>query len=274
MSIVAVIGDGASTSAVGLAATWPRGERTVVAELDPAGGCLSAWLDVPRSPSLSELVASSGAGSWPVIESMFQTSARGVDVLVAPTRAIEAAAAVAAAASTVLPVLAALDDPIVLADGGRVRGRLTPLVAAAGVVAVMHRQHAGSASAAAVGLLRVADLCEVLSLRSIPFVVGLVGEQPYRCDEVAAFVGVDLVVPVDIDTWAAAVLAGRAGSQRRLRHSDLFRSLGSLAQLLSTLLRETRRAAVLDESLLFADRGTARAANRPADSPTTEPSDG
>jgi hypothetical protein len=249
MSVVAVIGDRASTCAVGLAATWPQGERVVLAELDASGGCLSAWLDVPRSPNLSELVASPAGGSWPAIESTFQTSASGVEVLVAPTRAVEAAAAVAAAATSVLPVLAALDEPVVLADGGRVRGRLTPLVACAGVVAVIHHQHAGSANAAAVGLERVADLCEVLTLRSIPFVVGLIGEHPYRCDEVAAFIGADLVVPVAIDAWAAAVLAGRAGSARRLRRSALLRSLGELAQLLSTRLRETRNELQLHDPL-------------------------
>jgi hypothetical protein len=108
------------------------------------------------------------------------------------------------------------------------------------VVAVMHRQHAGSASAAAVGLERIAHLCDVLTLRSIPFVIGLIGERPYRCDEVAGFLGADLVVPVEVDAWAAAVLAGRAGSARRLRRSGLFESLGALAQLLSTRLRETR----------------------------------
>ncbi len=263
MSVVAVVGDRASTCAVGLAATWPRGERAVLAELDPSGGCLSAWLDVPRSPNLSELVASSGAGSWPDIESTFQISATGVEVLVAPTRAVEAEAAVAAAVASVLPVLAALDEPVVLADGGRVRGRLTPLVASAGVVAVMHLQHAGSASAAAVGLERVADLCDVLTLRSIPFVVGLIGEQPYRCDEVAAFVGADLVVPVAVDAWAAAVLAGRAGSARRLRRSALVRSLGTLAQVLSTRLRETRHELAVDDPLPSKSQpSTARAAEQ------------
>jgi hypothetical protein len=105
----------------------------------------------------------------------------------------------------------------------------------------MHRQHAGSASAAAVGLERVADLCDVLTLRSIPFVVGLIGEQPYRCDEVAGFVGAELVVPVAVDAWAAAVLAGRAGTASRLRRSGLLRSLAALARLLSTRLRETRQ---------------------------------
>jgi hypothetical protein len=273
MSIVAVVGDGASTTAVGLAARWPAGERVVLAELDAAGGCLSAWLDVPRSPNLSELVASPGAGSWPTIESMFQTSASGVEVLVAPTRAVEAAAAVAAAATTVLPVLAALEEPVVLADGGRVRGRLTPLVAAAGVVAVMHRQHAGSASAAAVGLERVADLCDLLTLRSIPYVVGLIGERPYRCDEVAAFAGADLVVPIDVDEWAAAVFAGRAASAARLRRSGLFRSLGSLALLLATRLRETRQE--LSAHHTFATEGPAQAADiDPRTDRTAEPRDG
>ena len=90
MSIVAVVGDGATTLAVALAATWPQGERVVLAELDPAGGSLGAWLDVPRSPNLSELVAAADAGSWPAIEACCQRAPSGVEVLVAPVRAVEA----------------------------------------------------------------------------------------------------------------------------------------------------------------------------------------
>ena len=77
---------------------------------------------------------------------------RGVDVLVAPTRAVEASAVVQAATTSVLPVLSALDAPVVIADGGRSRAGLSALATQASVVVVSHRQHSGSPAAAALGL--------------------------------------------------------------------------------------------------------------------------
>jgi hypothetical protein len=237
VSLVAVVGDGCTTTALGIAASWPLGEPCVVAEFDPAGGCLAAWLDVPRSPGLAEVAASPTSGSWTTIQSMVQRAQSGVDVLVAPTRAVEAAAVVSAAANSVLPVLAALDLPVVLADGGRLRGVLSTLVVHSNVVVVAHRQHPGSAAAAALGIERVAELTAQLTTRSIPTVVALIGSLPYAADEVADFVRADAVVALADDPWAAAVLAGRAGSAIRLRRSPLMRSLEELAAVVSARLR-------------------------------------
>ncbi|MEP7111907.1 MAG: hypothetical protein ABI862_01460 [Ilumatobacteraceae bacterium] len=239
MSLVAVVGDGSTTTALGMVAAWPTGDPCVVAEFDPAGGCLAAWLDVPRSPGLAELAASSSPGSWSTIQQMLQRAQSGVDVLVAPTRALEASAVVMAATTTVLPVLAALDLPTVLADGGRLRGGLSALVIQAGVVVVAHRQHSGSAAAAALGFERVAELVSQLETRSIPTVIALIGDRPYTADEVADFVRADTVVAIADDPWAAAVLAGRAGSAIRLRRSPLMRSLDELVGVVSARLRHS-----------------------------------
>ena len=240
MSLVAVVGDFATTVAIGLAATWPAGDRTFVLEFDQAGGCASAWLDVPREPGLSQLAASSGADTWSVIEASIQRSPSGVDVLVAPTRAVEAAAAVAAAAPMILPVLSAIDETVAIADGGRLDGGAAALVAHARIVVIAHRQHQGSAAAAAVGFERLADICEALTRRSVPYVVALIGDRPYRCDEVAAFVGAPTVVDVALDAWAAAVFSGRAGSQVRLRRSALWRSLVELSGVVAASVRVPR----------------------------------
>ena len=161
-------------------------------------------------------------------------------MLVAPTRAVEAAAVVAAATPSVLPVLAAVASPVVVADGGRLRGGLSPLVLHADVVVVAHRQHAGSAAAAALGFERLAELTSQLSVRSIPTVVALVGDRPYGADEVAVFVEADAVMTIADDPWSAAVFAGRAGSAIRLRRSPLMRSLGELAAVISANLRQLR----------------------------------
>jgi hypothetical protein len=210
----------------------------MVAEFDPAGGCLAAWLDLPRSPGLADVAASSSPGSWATIQSMVQRAQSGVEVLVAPTRAMEATAVVQAAAMSVLPVLAALDQPVVFADGGRLRGGLSTLASRANAVVVAHRQHSGSAAAAALGIERVADLTSQLVARSIPTVVALIGSRPYTADEVSDFVEADAVVAIADDPWAAAVLAGRAGSVIRLRRSPLMRSLDELVGVVAASLRQ------------------------------------
>jgi hypothetical protein len=173
---------------------------------------------------------------------MVQRAGSGLDVLVAPTRAVEAAAVVLAATNTVLPVLSALDWPVVIADGGRLRGGISPLVSQAGIVVVAHRQHSGSAAAAALGFERLAELTSQLAVRSIPTVIALIGARPYTAAEVSEFVQADTVVSLAEDPWAAAVLAGRAGSAVRLRRSPLMRSLADLASVVSTSLRHNRVA--------------------------------
>ncbi len=174
------------------------------------------------------------------MQAMVQRAPSGIAVLVAPTRALEAAAVVHAAATSVLPVLSGLDSLVVIADGGRLRGALSALVAQAGVVVIAHRQHRGSAAAAALGFERVAELAAQLTVRSIPTIVAMVGASPYGVDEVARFVEVDSVVALADDPWAAAVLAGRSGSAVRFRRSPLMRSCTELAAVVSDRLREVR----------------------------------
>jgi len=161
-------------------------------------------------------------------------------VLVAPTGAVEAAAVVMAATPSLLPVLHAVASPVVIADGGRLRGTLSQLVLHADVVVVAHRQHSGSAAAAALGFERLADLTSQLAVRSIATVVALIGDRPYAADEVAAFIEADCVVTIADDPWSAAVLAGRAGSAMRLRRSPLMRSLVELSGVISANLRQVR----------------------------------
>jgi hypothetical protein len=235
-----VVGEGCTTTAVGMAAAWPQDDPRMIAEFDPGGGCLTAWLDLPRSPGLADVAASSTPGSWETIKSMVQRAASGVDVLVAPTRAVEAAAVVLAATHTVLPVLSALDWPVVIADGGRLRGGISALTSQAGIVVVTHRQHSGSAAAAALGFERLADLTSQLAVRSIPTVVALIGARPYSAEEVSEFVQAETVISLAEDPWAAAILAGRAGSAIRLRRSPLMRSLADLSAVVSTSLRHNR----------------------------------
>ena len=131
----------------------------------------------------------------------------------------------------------ALEQPVAFADGGRLRGGLSSLVAQANVVVVSHRQHSGSAAAAALGIERIAEMTSHLAARSIPTIVALIGSVPYTAGEVGEFVQADAVVALADDPWAAAVLAGRAGSAMRLRRSPLMRSLSELVCVVDASLR-------------------------------------
>ena len=237
MTLVTVVGDCSSTTAVGLAAVWPVVERAVLVEFDTAGGCLAAWLDVPRAPGLSSLVAL-GSVTLPAIDAAVQRSPGGIEVVVAPSSVKEAAVTVHAANQTVLPVLSAAPAIVFIADGGRVRGGLPPVATHARVTVVVHRQMAASAGAATIGLERIAEVCEVLTRRSVPFVFVMVGDHPYGLDEAAGFVGAQHSVLLPVDPWAAAVFAGRVGSKRRLQRSGLWHGLVELAAVVGVLRRQ------------------------------------
>jgi hypothetical protein len=236
VTLVAVVGDCATTLSVGLAASWPIGQRCIVVEFDPTGGDLAAWLDVPRQPGLSQLAASGAAHTWAGVEQSLQRSDRGIEAIVAPTRALEATAAVAAATAPLLPVLSAVADTVAVVDAGRQIGSAANVITAADFVVVSHRQHIGSAPAAATGIERLADACAALARRGKRYVVALIGDRPYGVDEVARFVGAPLATSVAIDEWAAAVLSGRAGSAIRHRRSPLMASLAELSRMVSASL--------------------------------------
>lgn len=158
-----------------------------------------------------------------------QRTPSGLAVLVAPVRPAECGAVVAAA-TPMLPVMSAQREPCSVADVGRVGGTLPPAVAQAGVVVVSHVQHAGSPAAAALGMERLADRCALLTMRSLPTIVALHGTVPYGIDEVRTFLGVSTVVAIADDPWAAAVIAGRPGSPRRLRRSAWWASVERLSE--------------------------------------------
>ena len=94
--------------------------------------------------------------------------------------------------------------------------------------------------------------CEHLALRSIPFVVALIGSQPYGPGEVARFVGAPTVVELPVDPWAAAVLAGRTGSARRFRRSPLQRALGAASATVAATSRDANAGAHWDGPRLAA----------------------
>lgn len=241
MAIVAVVGDACTTTSVALAASWPVVDDVVVVEADPSGGDLAAWFDMSVAPSLSTVVTSVLDGAWPEIERHTRLADNGIRLIPAPARSAEAAQAVAESARTLVPILATLRSPIVVADVGRLGPVAVdhPFLAAAAVTVIVHRQATQSARAAAVRFQRLTDQLDRFA--ATPTVIAVVGGVPYGLDEVERFVhdaAADTpVVALPVDELAAAVFGGRTGvSERRLTRLPLMRAGRNLAAVTERLI--------------------------------------
>lgn len=240
MPVVAVTGDGATTTSVALAAAAGVSGNTVLVEADPTGGDLAAWLDLPQHPSLSTAVTRVHDRSWVELERLVRTSPSGLRILPAPFRTVEAERAVVESARSVVPALAAAGALRVVVDVGSGTERSVdhPFLAPASVVVVVHRQAPQSPRAAAVRLQRLGE--RVSAFGGTGVVVAVVGDRPFPIAEIEAFVtgsdGSVPVVPLADDPLAAAVLGGRAGvSPRRLARLPLLRTAGALLGIVDAL---------------------------------------
>lgn len=241
MGIVAVAGDMATTTAVALAAAWPRANDVIVVEADPSGGDLAAWFDLPVTPSLSTVVTRVLDGSWPEIERHARLAPSGLRLVPAPASAVEAQQAVAESARSLVGSLAALRAPVTIADTGRLAPLAAghPFIGAAAVTVLVHRQSSQSPSAAAVRLQRLADQLESLAGITGGVVVAIVGANPFGLDEIDTFLSgrAASTVGLPIDELSANVIAGRTGvSERRLARLPLMRAAGDLAVVVQRAL--------------------------------------
>lgn len=244
MAIVAVGGDLCTTTSVALAASWPVAADLVMVEADPSGGDLAAWFDMPVEPSLSTVVTSVLDGAWPEVERHTRLAANGIRLVPAPANAAEAARAVAESERTLVPILATLRSPVVVADTGRLAASSLehPFVAAAAVAVIVHRQSTQSARVAAVRLQRLTD--QIDRFGATPTVVAVVGGTPYGLDEIDRFVhdavGQTTVVALPFDELAASVFGGRTGvTPRRLSRLPLMRAGRDLAAATERVLAGT-----------------------------------
>lgn len=241
MTVVALIGDCTTTTALALVAAWPADDDVVIVEADRSGGSLAAWLDTPASPTLSAIVASAGSAgaplTWGSIEPHVNRSLSGVRFIATPVRSLEANRAVAEANAAVFPLLARVDAPTCIADLGRHSAAERPplLAALAETIVVVHRQREASAAASGVRLERCAELVESLEATGVPIVLAVIGDRPFDLAEIERYVSADggrdvTACRVADDSLAAAVLAGRRGvSRRRLARLPLMRSMRRLA---------------------------------------------
>ena len=255
MTIVAIAGDATTTTAVAIAAGWPRdrGHDVVILEADPHGGSLAGWLDTPAQPSLATIVANAGIDAGrshravlETVDAMTRRSDSGVRFIPNAVRARAAHRAVEEAALVVLPALAGAPT-VVLADVGRLRVGNTPSPALrlADVVLIVHRQAAASAPAATVRIERLVESVEELAHLGATVVLAIIGRSPFDPAEIGQFVGESVpdtlhhTVALSDDPLAAATLAGRSGvSAKRLRRlplmSDAARLAGDLADIVSS----------------------------------------
>lgn len=261
--MIVIGGDGATTSALALAAGWPEaapdgtGREVIVIEADPKGGSLAAWLDTPLSPSLPSVVAAlhrnaatgaTRAAQWSVLDPMVRRSASGIRFIPTPFRTREARGAISEAELSLFPLLAAVDHTVALLDVGRIDAlRLPAAIRHADLVVLVHRQDASSAAAATVRVEQLAETVEAVRETGAMVCLALVGEDPFSLGEI-----VDFAEPngpafhLAHDPLSAAVLAGRTGvSARRLSRLPLMRSAARVASELDHLLDAHHGADVL-----------------------------
>ena len=262
MSIVALIGDGTTTTSLAVASGWPDPDPPLVVEADPSGGSLAAWLDTPALPSLATVVAQvtrpdDGAASTEsrfdvlrALEPSIHRPAAGIAFVAAPTRSIAASRAVEEAATVVVPALAATDDVTAIVDLGRHGGHLPlpPVLRHSDVIVACHRQSAASARAGAVRLERFAEQVAHWSTGGRALIPVVIGDEPFDPDEIGRFLvdrsdgaPIHVLHVLDDDPLAAAVLAGREGvSARRLQRLPLMRSAAELARRIHDTVHQQR----------------------------------
>ena len=230
MSVVAVgsvRSCGASTLALGLAATWPSSRRLLLVEADPAGGTLAGASGWPPEPSLVSLAAAARHGGSPeLVFDHCQTLPGGAAVVVAPASA-EQSRATLAMAERLLGRLGELDADVVVDCG-----RLDPGSPALAVV--------GGADRLLVAVRpRVADLhtaatwLEARPLAHVPVALVSVGDGPYPDAEIAEALGVEVAARLAWDPDAAEALVSVPASARRLRMAPLTRAVRTLAEHLA-----------------------------------------
>jgi hypothetical protein len=216
---------GATTTALALAAVWPReGHEPLVLEADPDGGVLAARYGLGHHPSLSELGAAARAGLDPDdVWQYAQVLPGALPAVVAHPSAEQCVAALRTAGPRLAERFAHLPGHDVIADVGRLRpgSPAGALVERAALVLVVLRPALDEIDV--VG----ARLAALTASGNVGVV--FVGERPYRPAEVGAALGIEVFGVVASDSRSAAVLSGAGGPTRSLRRLPLLRSVRTLA---------------------------------------------
>ena len=227
MSVVAVASVrscGCSTVALGLAATWPPGDRRMLlVEADPAGGTLAAAAGWAAEPGLVSLAAAARHGGDPeLVFEHCQALPGGAFAVAGPASAEQARSAL----GVLGPLLGRLGDldAAVVVDCGRLDPGSPALSVAerADRVLVAVRPRLADLHATATWLAAHPPGEGRLSLVAV-------GDGPYPDAEIADALGVEVAGRLPWDPASADALRGVPASARALRAAPLVRSLRSLA---------------------------------------------
>jgi hypothetical protein len=229
---------GVTTSALALAAVWPR--HCVLVEADPAGGDLPYRLRRADGNPLAldrgvvSLATAARAAADPrILDQHTQDLAGGLPVLIGPTSSLQASG-LEASWPRLAALLSGTDDVDVLADVGRLSASTpTPLLTVADLVVLTCR-----ADVASVAHTRAAlrQLNRTHSLTPVVMVIGGSRAVAQVREALRPLGEVDVVGPLADDPPAAAGLAGRW--TRRLDRSGLVTSARAVARILDTRLAE------------------------------------
>jgi MinD-like ATPase involved in chromosome partitioning or flagellar assembly len=218
---------GVTTLALALAATWPRGRRVLLVEIDRAGGTLAAASGWPPEPGLMSLAAAARRDSDPeLVWEHCHLLPGGTPVLAGPASADQS--------QTALAMLGGLLERLgdihgdVLVDCGRLAGtRPSEVLIGADQVVLVARP-------------RLADLhaldtwLEANRLARDGLGLVLVGDGPYPDAEVAEALGIAVLARLPWDPDAAEGLVSVPATARELKVTPLVRAARTLADRLST----------------------------------------
>jgi hypothetical protein len=236
MSLVSFVSGrspGLTTAVHALAVAWPADRRSIVAELDPAGGTLAARYELPPEPGLTNLAAAGRRGlNHDTVIRHCRRLPGGVIALIAPVSPDRVASALAVLGSELAEVLDSIPGTDVLADCGRVDRRspaLEVVRASPFVVLVVTPSLEGVAHAQA--------RLEALSLPAGRLAVVTVGDRPYQPADVGAALQLPVLGALAHDPVGAAQVHGPVGvpgASARRRH--LHRSASAIAAQLANFL--------------------------------------
>ena len=232
MTVVAVFGakhsPGATTLALAFGALTEPDSHPLVIEADPAGGDIAARAGLPLDPGLLTLAAAGRRGVSPqMLDAHTQILANGCRVLVAPSSPEHAHAAVSGLAGTLGPLIRSHPGHTII-DVGRWdrRSVATDVLRDAHVVLALFRP-----TVEGVEHLRT----RISALEGALLVPVMVGEHPYRIDEVRSALAIPQVLVLADDSRAASAVGSGALLDRWLRRSDYMRSVAALRDHLATL---------------------------------------
>lgn len=222
---------GVTTTAVALAAAWPRDRDLLLVEADPDGGVLAARHGLAAEPGLSTLAVSGRTtmSADTIAEHRQPLPNSDVGVLVCPPAAAHARRVVDLVAAPLAALLPILTSDLI-ADVGRLGpdSGVHPVVEAADALLLVARPRLEE-------LQLLPSRLRALRRLNPRTAVLLVGDRPYPPAEVAAALGVEVIAVVADDPRGAAAITGH-GRPTSLARSALMRSVRDAADSLHAWL--------------------------------------